>query len=102
MFQFMGGDIVLTTAAEAIHPRRDLPKAARFMYLLPVSFYIIAIILVGFNINYLDPRLVHPHIDRELLTAKRSPFIIPIIDAGIRGLPGFFNACFMCSALTAA
>ncbi|KAL9113857.1 MAG: hypothetical protein Q9227_001991 [Pyrenula ochraceoflavens] len=102
MFQFMGGDIVLITAAEAVHPRRDLPKAARFMYLLPVSFYVPAIILAGLNLNYLDPRLAHPHVDGGLLTAKRSPFVIPIIDAGISGLPDFFNACFIVSALTAA
>lgn len=102
MFQFMGGDIVLVTAAEARYPRRDLPKAAQFMYLLPVSIYIIAIILVGLNLNYLDPRLAHPHVVGGLLTAKRSPFVIPIIDAGIPVLPGLLNACFIFSALTAA
>lgn len=98
----MGGELVLVTAAEAKHPRKDLPKAARFMYLLPLCIYLVAIILVGINLNYLDPRLPHPHVDGELLTAKRSPFVIPIIDAGIPGLPGFFNACFIFSALTAA
>lgn len=102
MFQFMGGDIVLVTSGEAKFPRRDLPKAARFMYLLPVGFYLIAIILVGLNLNYLDPRLDHPHVSNGLLTAGRSPFVLPIIDAGIPGLPGFFNACFIFSALTAA
>jgi yeast amino acid transporter len=102
MFQFMGGDMVLMTAAEAKFPRRDLPKAARFMYLLPVGFYLVAIILVGLNINYLDPRLDHPHVPGGLLTARRSPFVLPIIDAGIPGLPGFFNACFIFSALTAS
>ena len=102
MFQFMGGDIVLITAAEAKYPRRDLPKAARFMYLLPVGFYLVAITLVGLNLNYLDPRLHHPHISGGLLTASRSPFVIPVIDAGIRGLPGFLNACFIFSAFTAA
>ena len=29
MFQFMGGEIVLVTAAEAESPRRVLPTAAR-------------------------------------------------------------------------
>lgn len=102
MFQFMGGEICLVTAGEAESPQKDLPKAARYMYLLPVGFYLISIVLVGLNINYLDPRLYHPYITEGYVTGHQSPFIIPIIDAGIKTLPGFLNACFFFSALTAA
>ena len=110
MFQFMGGEMVLATVAEAESPRRVLPTAARYMYLLPVSFYLVAIFLVGLCINYLDPRLPHPHVDYYakgsrldgITTATRSPFVIVIETAGIQGLPGFLNAAFMFSALTAA
>ena len=110
MFQFMGGEMVLVTAAEAESPRRDLPIAARYMYLLPVSLYLVAIFLVGLCINYLDPRLLHPHVDYYptgsrldgITTGTRSPFVIVIQNAGISGLPGFLNAAFIFSALTAA
>ena len=109
MFQFMGGEIVLATAGEAKRPRRDLPTAARYMYLLPVGFYLIAIVLVGVNINYLDPRIIHSHVEwyikprlEGISTALRSPFVIAIQNAGINGVPGFINACFLFSALTAA
>lgn len=110
MFQFMGGEMVLVTAAEAELPRRDLPTAARYMYTLPVSLYFVGILLVGLSINYLDPRLVHPHVDYYLpgarldgiTTAHRSPFVIVIEDAGIKILPGLLNAGFLFSALTAA
>ena len=110
MFQFMGGEMVLVTAAEAESPRRDLPTAARYMYTLPVSLYLIGILLVGLSINYLDPRLPHPHVDYYLqgarldgiTTAVRSPFVIVIQDAGIRVLPGILNAGFLFSAITAA
>lgn len=110
MFQFMGGEIVLVTAAEAESPRRDLPTAARYMYLLPVSLYLVGIFLVGLCINYLDPKLPHPHVDYYrpgsrldgITTSVRSPFVIVIQNAGISGLPGFLNAAFMFSALTAA
>lgn len=110
MFQFMGGEMVLVAAGEAESPRRDLPTAARYMYLLPVSFYLVAIFLVGLCINYLDPRLPHPHVDYYptgsrlvgITTSTRSPFVIVIQTAGISGLPGFLNAAFMFSALTAA
>ncbi len=102
--------MVLVTAAEAESPRRDLPTAARYMYTLPVSLYLVGILLVCLSVNYLDPRLVHPHVDYYLpgarlygmVTASRSPFVIVIQDAGIRFLPGFLNAGFLFSAITAA
>ncbi len=102
--------MVLVTAAEAESPRRDLPTAARYMYLLPISLYLVAIVLVGLCINYLDPRLPHPHVEYYPLgsrldgitTCLRSPFVIVIQTAGIPGLPSFFNAAFIFSALTAA
>ena len=107
----MGGEIVLVTAGEAKRPRRDLPTAARYMYLLPVGFYLVAIVLVGLNVNYLDPRLYHSHIAwspeprlNGIPTALRSPFVIAIENAeiAVKGLRGFLNACFVFSSLTAA
>ena len=102
--------MVLVTAAEAKHPRQDLPTAARYMYVLPVSFYLIAILLIGLCVNYLDPRLPHPHVRfypagsrlDGITTISRSPVGIVIDSAGIVGLPGFLNAAFLFSALTAA
>lgn len=111
MFQFMGGEMVLVTSAEAKLPRRDLPTAARYMYMLPIGFYLVGVLLVGLCIDYKDPRLVHPHIsyvsiinDRlnTLNTIERSPFGIVVMRAGIRVLPGFLNAGFLFSAITAA
>ncbi|KAK0508794.1 hypothetical protein JMJ35_009070 [Cladonia borealis] len=78
MYQFMGGEMVLVTAAEAESPQRDLPPAARYMYRLPG--------------DRLD----------GMTTALRSPFVIVIQDAGVRVLPGFLNAGFLFSAITAA
>ncbi|KAL8810969.1 MAG: hypothetical protein Q9223_001992, partial [Gallowayella weberi] len=109
MFQFMGGEMVLVTAGEAKRPMRDLPIAARYMYLLPISFYLVAALFLGLNINYLDPRIYHSHVSYFLdarldgiQTAARSPFVVVIENAGIRALPGFLDACFIFSALTAA
>ncbi|KAL8664374.1 MAG: hypothetical protein Q9202_003063 [Teloschistes flavicans] len=109
MFQFMGGEMALVTSGEAKRPMRDLPIAARYMYLLPISFYLVAMLFLGLNVNYLDPRLYHPHIGnigpsrlQGLQTAAISPFVIAIEKAGIKVLPGFLDACFTFSALTAA
>ena len=101
----------MVTSAEAESPRRDIPVAARYMYLLPVGFYLIAILLVGLCIDYLNPLLPHQHIQSESLkgprlmgytTAESSPFVIAIVAAGISVLPNFLNAAFLISALTAA
>ena len=111
MFQFMGGEMVLLTAAEAQSPRSDLPTAARYMYIIPVTAYWISTFLVGLCIDYMDLRLTHPHVKYVsalgprldgIATVERSPFGIVIMTAGIRTLPGFLNAAFMFSALTAA
>ena len=80
------------------------------MYLLPISFYVVGIFLVGLCIDYRDPRLPHPHVEYYpqgsfldgIFTALRSPFVIVIQNAGISGLPGFLNAAFIFSSLTAA
>ena len=83
---------------------------SRYMYLLPISFYIVGIFLVGLCINYRDPKLPHPHVNYYpegsfldgIATAERSPFVIVIQTAGISGLPSFLNAAFIFSSLTAA
>ena len=103
--------MVLVTAAEAESPRRDIPVAARYMYLLPVTFYLIAIILVGLCVDYTDLLLPHQHVESMSLrgpwlkgytTAESSPFVIAIVDAGVKVLPSFLNAAFLVSAITAA
>ncbi|KAI9751513.1 MAG: Cationic amino acid transporter 2 [Lichina confinis] len=103
MFSCWGADSVLVTAGEAASPRRDLPQAARFMYLVPVGLYILMTFLLGFNINFLDPGLLRPWIELTQPTAATtSPFIIVVKRAGIETLPSVLNACFLVSAYTTA
>ena len=110
IFQFMGGEMVLVTAGEAKSPRRDIPVAARYMYLLPVTFYLIAILLLGLCVDYLDPLLPRQHKKPPsrkpwldgITTIDASAFAIAIMHAGVRVLPSFLNAAFLFSAVTAA
>ncbi|CAF9938070.1 Cationic amino acid transporter 2 [Imshaugia aleurites] len=111
IFQFIGGEMVLVTAAETESPRRDLPVAARYMYLLPVSLYLIGILLVGLCVDYLNPLLSHLHVPQSstlnprligITTAATSPYVIAIQAAGIKVLPSFLNAAFVLAAITAA
>jgi yeast amino acid transporter len=101
MFACMGGDIVVVTAGEAESPRRDLAPATRFMYLLPIGCYVLGSLLVGFNINYMDPKLFHPFAAWNY-TTSHSPFIIALGYTSIRVLPGILKAGFLFSAYTAA
>lgn len=101
MFSCMGGEIVIVTAGEAASPRRDIPQAARFMYLAPVGLYILMTFLLGLNINFLDPGLQHPWIE-STSAASTSPFILVVRRAGIEVLPSVLNACFLVSAYTTA
>ncbi|KAG9230141.1 amino acid permease/ SLC12A domain-containing protein [Amylocarpus encephaloides] len=103
MFSCMGGDLVIVAAGEARYPRQDLPKVAQFMYLVPLGFYVLATILLGMNINFLDPRLYHLFESNAEAGPKlpHSPFIIVAARSSIKVLPNFLNACFLMSAYTA-
>lgn len=101
MFSCMGGDIVVATAGEAASPRRDLPTATRFMYVVPIGCYVVLSILVGLNINFLDPNLFHPWAQSDSHTSQ-SPFIIIMKRTTIKGIPGVLNGLFLFSAYTTA
>ena len=98
----MGGEMVIVTASEARSPRKDLSVAARYMYLVPMTFYLIGIILVGLCIDQGNSSIYRPHDTSDTPSARQSPFVATIVEAGISFLPGFLNACFLFSALTAA
>ena len=104
MFACMGGDIVIVTAGESEAPRKDLPAAARFMYLAPIGFYLLASFLVGFNVNSGDPQLYHPYAAPGFnQPGSHSPFIIATHYTSLsKALPAFLNFCFLFSAYTAA
>lgn len=97
----MGGDLVIITAGEAESPRRDLPPATRFMYMVPIGLYIITSFLLGFNIDFMAPNLPHPWANSPTKISG-SPFIIVLKNTTMGVLPGFVNGCFLFSAYTAA
>ena len=98
----MGGEMVIVTASEARNPRRDLPTAARYMYLVPIILNLVGILLVGLCTDYRNGALFRPHTASDIHSTRQSPFVIAIVEAGITALPGFLNACFLFSSFTAA
>jgi amino acid transporter len=97
VFSCIGGDLIVVAAGETRRPRRDLAPATRFMYLVPLFFYVLLAFVVGFNINYTDPGLLRPwwKYNRDI---SHSPFIIVLRSAHFSGLSTFTNVCLLISA----
>ncbi|KIO33866.1 hypothetical protein M407DRAFT_65140 [Tulasnella calospora MUT 4182] len=96
-FSFIGTEIVAIAAGEAKNPRRNVPRAIRRVYVRIIFFYFTSVIII----SLLVPSN-HPLLNFKSKDASASPFVIAIREAGIKGLPGFINACLLTSAWSAA
>lgn len=93
-FAFSGTELVGLAAAESANPRKTLPKATKQVFWRICLFYIVSLCLVGLLVPYDDPRL---GVDS---TARSSPFVIAIRNAGIKGLPSVMNVVIMVAVLS--
>lgn len=84
-------------AGEAKNPRRNLPRAIKRVYIRILLFYILGTFIIGLLVpsNATDLNLATS-------TAAKSPFVIAIKTAGIKGLPSVINAALLTSAWSAA
>lgn len=94
-FSFAGTELVGIAAAESDNPRRTLPKATKQVFWRITLFYIVSLTLVGLLVPYNDPQL-----GKNDGTARYSPFVIAIQNAGIGGLPSVMNAVILISVLS--
>ncbi|KAH8110671.1 amino acid permease [Phellopilus nigrolimitatus] len=96
-FSFIGTEVVAIAAGEAKNPRRNLLKAIKRVYVRLCLFYIVGTFVIG---------LLVPSNNTDLLlttsTVARSPFVIAIKAAGIKGLPSVINAAILTSAWSAS
>ncbi|KAN0062599.1 hypothetical protein ACQY0O_005132 [Thecaphora frezii] len=96
-FSFIGTEIVAVAAAEAKNPRKTVPSAIRKVWIRICLFYFVGTFMIG---------LVCSSNAKELTTAghtaARSPFVVAIKNAGIKGLPSVINVALITSALSAA
>ena len=67
------------------------------MYIRILLFYILGVTVIGLLVPYTDPDL-----NLKESNAAKSPFVIAIRHAGIKGLPSLINACLLTSAWSAA
>ncbi len=81
-FSFIGTEVVAIAGGEAKNPRRNIPKAIRRVYIRLLLFYIGGVAIIVLLVPYDDPDLSLQRSD-----AGKSPFVIAIRHAGIKGLP---------------
>lgn len=96
-FSFIGTEIVAIAGGETRNPRRNIPKAIKRVYVRILLFYIGGVTIIGLLVPYTDNGL-----NLKDSTAAKSPFVIAMQHAGIKGLPSLLNACFLTSAWSAA
>lgn len=74
----------------------SLPSIRR-VYVRILLFYIGGVAVIGLLVPYTNPDL-----NLDTSTAAKSPFVIAIKAAGIKGLPSVINAALLTSAWSAA
>ncbi|QPG73287.1 amino acid permease [Brettanomyces nanus] len=96
-FSFAGTELCGLAAAETANPRKSLPKATKQVFWRITLFYIICLTLIGLLVPYNDPSLLNA---TSSVDAQASPFVIAIVDHGIKGLPSVMNAVIMIAVLS--
>lgn len=90
-------ELIISCTAEAEYPRRNLPKLCkRFIYRLSF-FYVFGVLVIGVIVASDDSNLMGA-ISSGASSAKASPFVIGMTNAGIHVLPHIVNACILTSA----
>lgn len=94
-FAFSGTELVGLASAETANPRKALPKATKQVFWRITLFYIVSLVVVGCMVPYNNEDL-----QKADGTARYSPFVIGIKNAGIGGLPSVMNAVIMIAVLS--
>lgn len=95
-FAFGGTELVGLAAAETSNPRKSLPTACKQVFWRITLFYIVSLTVVGLNVPYTDPRLLHG----GTADSAASPFVLAIKDAGIDVLPSIMNIVILIAVLS--
>lgn len=95
-FSYIGTEIVAIAAGEARNPRKSVTSAIKKVWIRIVFFYVVGTFCIGLVCPSNAPTLT--------VGAKvnRSPFVVAIRVAGIKGLPSVINAALITSAVSAA
>ncbi|KAI9807433.1 MAG: hypothetical protein M1833_000178 [Piccolia ochrophora] len=101
-FAYVGVEIVAITAGEAKYPKRDIPFATKYVWLITICLYVFSVIFVSLCVPWTNKSLLTLSAPKMKNTGAASPFVIALDEAGYAVLPGLTNAGFMFAAWTAA
>jgi len=76
-YAYNGVDSIPTAASETVNPRRNIPKAAKRIFVRVLVFYMLSIFILTINVSAADPALL-----QSTGTAAQSPFVIAATNAG--------------------
>ena len=94
-FAFAGTELIGLAAAETHNARKEIPKAAKQIFMRVTLFYIVSLLIITTLVPYTNTRLGSGSYD-----ARASPFVIAITGAGISVLPSILNAVILISVLS--
>ena len=92
-FSFAGLETTAIAAAETKNPRRNIPRAAKHIFVRVTVFYLLSLFIVGLIVPSNDPKLLS-----STGTAASSPFVLAAESAGVKVLPSIVNAVVITSA----
>lgn len=96
-FSFGGTEMIGLTAAETPNPRKTLPKAIKQVFWRITIFYLGSLVMISTLVPYNDTRLMNA---TSSVDATASPFVIAIVNGGIKGLPSVLNAVILIAVLS--
>jgi amino acid transporter len=92
-FAYLSTEFIGVTVGEAQNPRESIPRAARLIFYRIFFFYVLSVFFLGMIVPYNSPELSSA--TKQSTSAAASPFVVAIILAGIKVLPGILNACIL-------
>ncbi|ODV86342.1 hypothetical protein CANARDRAFT_6825 [[Candida] arabinofermentans NRRL YB-2248] len=93
---FTGTEMVGLAAAETANPRKTLPSATKQVFWRICLFYMVSLTIIGVLVPYNDSRLL----STSSVDVNASPFVIAIVDSGIKVLPSIMNAVILIAVLS--
>lgn len=88
------------TAGEAEHPRRNLPRTYKGIFIRLSTFFVLGALCVGILLPYTDPNL-QLALSNPKPGAGSSPYVIAMQNLDISGLPHVVNVLIMLSVFSA-
>ena len=96
----LGSEFIGVTVGEAQTPRRVIPRAIKLTFCWILFFYILSVLLIGMLAPFNSQRLSFA--TKQSTDASASPFVVAIIESGVRVLPGFITARILIFVFSAA